>query len=362
MIDPTLCRRVEEASLNAWPALQQSLLDGWVLRFSRGFTKRANSIVPLYPSQQTAIEKIRYCENLYSRERLKTIFRLTTVMEAASLDALLEQRGYQHVDPTRVLVCELEGTSFAVETAFHEVPRDAWLDAYAGAADVPPAGQQLHAMLLAGIRSEHVFGFISPRRSAGGVRHRGARTRTGRSLRRRHAADTRGGRVTRTRWSNRCSRGVETAAPGTRTCKWSRRTTRPRAVPRARLRRSVPLLVSRRTVSRQVACSELSRCSIGLIRQNDFEMVNRPRVVALQGLAKALHKTKNQAHLRFDVNRWLSSRRSMARRLTLEGRVIHSPVALAARRSNHVRDFGFRSRTETGAALTVLFGLYGEAQ
>jgi GNAT superfamily N-acetyltransferase len=161
MVDPTLCRRVEEASLNAWPALQQSLLDGWVLRFSRGFTKRANSIVPLYPSQQTALEKIRYCENLYSRERLNTIFRLTTVMEAASLDALLEQRGYQHVDPTLVLICELEGSPFAVKPSFREVPREEWLDAYAKAADVPPAGQQLHAMLLAGIRSEHVFGFIS---------------------------------------------------------------------------------------------------------------------------------------------------------------------------------------------------------
>ena len=39
--------------------------------------------------------------------------------------------------------------------------------------------------------------------------------------------------------------------------------------------------------------------------------------------------------------------------------MIHSPVALAARRSNHVGDSGFRTSTETGAALTVPFGLYG---
>jgi GNAT superfamily N-acetyltransferase len=160
MADLQLCRRVEEASLNAWPALQQSLFDGWVLRFSRGFTKRANSIVPLYPAQQSAIEKIRYCENLYSREQLTTIFRLTTVVESDALDALLEQRGYRRVDPTRVLVRNLTGTRAPIDPRFREIPRGEWLDAYSRAAEIPAAGAQLHAMLLAGIRTEHVFGAI----------------------------------------------------------------------------------------------------------------------------------------------------------------------------------------------------------
>ena len=98
-----LLRRIEEASLNAWPALQQVLLDGWVLRFSKGFTRRANSVTPVYPSMKPALDKIRYCENLYAREGLPTFFRLTTLGDSADLDADLAARGYQQQERARVL-------------------------------------------------------------------------------------------------------------------------------------------------------------------------------------------------------------------------------------------------------------------
>jgi len=101
-----LARRIEEASLNAWPALQQMVLDGWLLRFAGGYTKRANSVNPLYESQGDIDHKIDYCERTYRARGLPAIFRLTP-FAPPTLNQILETRGYLYADRTAVMHLDL---------------------------------------------------------------------------------------------------------------------------------------------------------------------------------------------------------------------------------------------------------------
>src|SRR5215510_11714647 len=100
-------RRLEEIAMNAWPALQQVLYDGWVLRFANGYTKRANSVNPLYVSCGAIAEKIAFCERCYANHGVPAIFRLTSCLAPLELDVALEQRGYQLLDPSLVLTMDL---------------------------------------------------------------------------------------------------------------------------------------------------------------------------------------------------------------------------------------------------------------
>lgn len=105
-MDRSLALQVEEAYLNAWPALRQVLLDGWLLRFSDGLTRRANSVNPISPGSNDLQEKVALCERLYRAQGLPTIFRLPAIIEP-DLDSVLERRGYHAEGETCVFFLDL---------------------------------------------------------------------------------------------------------------------------------------------------------------------------------------------------------------------------------------------------------------
>src|SRR6267378_6789587 len=51
-------RNIEYAAALAWPGVEQEWLGGWLLRFGRGSTRRANSAVPLNVSASVDVREI----------------------------------------------------------------------------------------------------------------------------------------------------------------------------------------------------------------------------------------------------------------------------------------------------------------
>lgn len=130
--DYALAKAIEEASLNAWPALQQMLYDGWVLRFARGYTRRANSINGVYPGTLPVSEKIKHCERVYKAKGLPPTFRITPFMDPPDLEAVLDQAGYEKMGPTSLQTLDLRSLSPEMSPSFQQwdKPADAWINHY----------------------------------------------------------------------------------------------------------------------------------------------------------------------------------------------------------------------------------------
>jgi len=101
-------RLLEELTLNAWPSLQTVYDDGWVLRFANGYTRRANSVHPLYPPLGDLNDHIHRCENEYRRRGQPTVFKMTPLALPKELDTALARRGYKEQSVTSVQTLSLE--------------------------------------------------------------------------------------------------------------------------------------------------------------------------------------------------------------------------------------------------------------
>ena len=158
-------RALEERALNAWPALETVLVDGWVLRFADGYTKRANSVNALAP-RVCARTLLPLAEALYRRRNQPLVFRLSP-LAGPDADAALADEGFAHIDETIVMTATLDlGSAIDPALVIKPIPELTWSTGFAAANRVPEAHHATHDRMLAAIRFPAAFASLERERKS----------------------------------------------------------------------------------------------------------------------------------------------------------------------------------------------------
>jgi len=154
-------QEIEEISLNAWPSLQQILYDGWILRFANGYTKRANSVNPVYTSHKNVYEKIERCKQIYIDKNLSPVFRITPLAHPEHLDEILANAGFEKKDVSSVQVMDLISLQAEVtgDIRFWSEFSHDWLDSFVHLDGVTLSKESLTA-ILRNIASKKCFAVL----------------------------------------------------------------------------------------------------------------------------------------------------------------------------------------------------------
>src|SRR5258708_3790742 len=97
-----LATEIESHAVAAWPARETQPLDGWLLRFTNGFTHRGNSVATLQFSGADVEAAVDTVESEYRQRRLPPMFQVASAVEPANLSDILSARGYDAITPTFV--------------------------------------------------------------------------------------------------------------------------------------------------------------------------------------------------------------------------------------------------------------------
>jgi ribosomal protein S18 acetylase RimI-like enzyme len=159
-------RAFEERAFNAWPARQTLLCNGWLLRLSGGFTKRANSANAAEPG--ASFDGIRAAaEAFYGRHGLPAVFRLSPLAPPEA-DRELAAAGYVFFDPTRVARASLAAAASSPNVDIAAQPSSDWLHGFAEANAVDPRQRELHHAMVRALALPSAFATLRERGRAVG--------------------------------------------------------------------------------------------------------------------------------------------------------------------------------------------------
>lgn len=156
-----LAWRVEETCLNAWPALREIVLDGWLVRFSEGLSRRNNSANPLSASSAISDAVIAEATAFYQRHERPAIFRIPSIAAPAA-DRVLERAGFTAEAETCVLHGEIDGVDTTTATAVTLLPRAdrVWFQAMSALQGHTPEQAHTYRRIIAAISVPAAFAAI----------------------------------------------------------------------------------------------------------------------------------------------------------------------------------------------------------
>jgi N-acetylglutamate synthase len=149
-MDRTLLRQIEDAGVNAWPALETRPLDGWLWRYSDGGSQRANSVSALEftgPGVEAAIDT---AEAWYGARGKPSMFQVSCVASPADLDHRLAVRGYRINDPCITLAKEIDAVGSRPDgIEYFATVTPEWFDCYSSV--ITPERKRMAPLILARI-------------------------------------------------------------------------------------------------------------------------------------------------------------------------------------------------------------------
>lgn len=157
-------RQIEERAMIAWPSLETVAYDGWVLRFSCGYTRRANSVHPIERGTRDLAAKIAEAERMYRERGLPTIFKMTEASEPKGLEHALAVRGYHMEARTSVRTADVAslrcGSTGGVEIETAWGRAGAWRETVHDIVGIAPENRHTHDQIVGAIGATTGFAVV----------------------------------------------------------------------------------------------------------------------------------------------------------------------------------------------------------
>ncbi len=116
-----LAEELEPHAVESWPARETVALDGWLLRFTSGFSSRANSVSVLAYFGSSLDRSIEAVEAAYLARGLPPQFQISPASRPVQFEDALRARGYAHKSPTILMVADVDAVAAESDVAIASV-------------------------------------------------------------------------------------------------------------------------------------------------------------------------------------------------------------------------------------------------